>query len=115
MTRRTLLFAAVVAGQLVVLYAPRAPSTGGTPGIDKLVHVAVFALVVVTGMGSTAPGWAVVIASVVQAPVSEVLQATLLPHRSGDPLDLVADLAGCALGWALVAGWARRRRGRMGA
>ena len=40
----------------------------------------------------------------VQAPVSELLQWTVLPHRSGDLLDLGADLVGCALGW-----WVARR------
>lgn len=113
MTRRTALFAAVAVGQLVVLYAPRAPSIGGAPGLDKLVHVTLFAVVVATGLRSSAPRWLVVVVSVVQAPVSEVLQAVLLPDRSGDVLDLVADLAGCAIGWLAVEGWARRRRGRM--
>jgi len=112
-TRRTALFAAVVVAQLVVLYAPRAPSTGGVPGLDKLVHLTVFALVTATGLRSTAPRWVVLLVSVVQAPVSEVLQLTVLAHRDGELLDVVADLAGCAAGWLAVEGWARRRRGRM--
>ena len=33
-----------------------------------------------------------------QAVLSEVVQAMLLPHRSGDVLDAVADLTGVALG-----------------
>ncbi len=33
-----------------------------------------------------------------QAVLSEVVQALLLPHRSGDVLDVVADLTGVALG-----------------
>ena len=33
-----------------------------------------------------------------QAVLSEVVQAVLLPHRSGDVLDAVADLTGVALG-----------------
>lgn len=104
MSRRGWLFAAVVAGQLIVLYAPRAPSTGGLPGFDKLVHLLVFGLVVLTGVRAGAPRWLVLLVSVVQAPVSELLQATLLPNRSGDPLDLLADLLGCASGW-----WVARR------
>ena len=33
-----------------------------------------------------------------QAVLSEVVQAVLLPHRSGDVVDAVADLTGVALG-----------------
>ena len=104
MSARRWLFAAAVAGQLVVLYAPRAPSTGGVPGLDKVVHVLVFAVVLGLGWWSRAPRPLVLAVSVVQAPVSELLQWAMLPHRSGDPLDLVADLVGCALGW-----WVARR------
>ncbi len=115
MRRRTLLLAAAVVVQLVVLYAPRAPSEAGVPGIDKVVHLSVFALVMVAGLRSTAPRWLVLVLTVVHAPVSEVLQSALLAHRDGNVPDAVADLVGCALGWALVEGWTRRRRGRMGA
>ncbi len=104
MSARRWLFAAAVVGQLVVLYAPRAPSTGGVPGLDKVVHVLVFAVVLGLGWWAGAPRPLVLALSVVQAPVSELLQSTLLPHRSGDPLDLAADLVGCALGW-----WVARR------
>ena len=36
------------------------------------------------------------------AVVSELVQALLLARRSGDPLDVVADLLGAALGWWLA-------------
>ncbi len=98
------LLVAVVAVQLVVLYAPRAPSTGGVPGLDKLVHVLLFALVTAVGLRAPVPRWLVLVLTVVHAPVSELVQARLLPGRSGDPLDLLADLTGCALGW-----WVLRR------
>jgi len=101
-SRRQVLFALVLAGQLVVLYAPRAPSTGGVPGLDKLVHVVVFALVVATGLRAGVARWLVLLASVVQAPVSELLQEAVLSNRSGDPLDVVADLLGCVVGWVVV-------------
>ena len=102
MSRRQVLFALVLAGQLVVLYAPRAPSAGGFPGVDKLVHVVVFGLVVAAGLRARVSRPLVFLVSVVQAPVSELLQATVLPHRSGDPLDVVADLLGCVLGWLVT-------------
>lgn len=91
--------------QLVVLYNPTQPSVGGlasVPGLDKLVHASVFALVMVAGRQARLPRLPLLVLTVVQAPVSEAVQAGLLPHRSGDPFDVVADLAGCLLGWWLT-------------
>jgi hypothetical protein len=95
--------------QLAVLYSPRQPSVGGlssVDGLDKVVHAGVFALVMVAGRAARLPWPLLGPLTVVQAPVSEIVQATLLPHRSGDPWDVVADLSGCVLGWWL----ARERR-----
>ena len=47
----------------------------------------------------------------VQAVGSEVLQGALLPNRSGDPWDVVADLVGVAAGLAVGGAWAGRVRG----
>jgi VanZ family protein len=91
--------------QLVVLYNPTQPSVGGlasVPGLDKLVHATVFALVMVAGRRARLPRLPLLVLTVVQAPVSEAVQAGLLPHRSGDPFDVVADLVGCLLGWWLT-------------
>jgi VanZ family protein len=90
---------------LVVLYDPTQPSMGGlssAPGLDKLVHASVFALVMVVGRRARLPRVPLLLLTVVQAPVSELVQATLLPQRSGDPLDVLADLVGCLLGWWLT-------------
>lgn len=101
--------------QLVVLYAPDAPGPPSPiPHVDKAVHAGVFALpVLVAAVGR--PGWWPRVAALlaVHAPVSEVIQHTLLEHRSGDPWDVVADLAGVALGSIgvlLVVRRLRRRR-----
>src|SRR5699024_7974371 len=92
-------FGAAVVVQLLVLYLPRVPSTGGmqVPGSDKAMHALVFALVMLTGIlaGLNAKWLAVIL--VAHAVLSEVVQYTLLPHRTGDPLDAVADLAGILL------------------
>jgi hypothetical protein len=91
--------------QLVVLYDPTAPSVGGlasVAGLDKLVHAGVFALVMVAGRRAGLPRLPLLLLTVVQAPVSEVAQALVLPARTGDPWDVVADLAGCLLGWWLT-------------
>jgi hypothetical protein len=97
--------ALAVVVQLVVLYNATQPSVGGlasVPGLDKLVHAAVFASVMAAGRRARLPRVPLLVLTVVQAPVSELVQAGLLPRRSGDPFDVVADLAGCLLGWWLT-------------
>ena len=95
--RDRVLLAVAVVVQLVVLYAPRAPSTGPVPGVDKVVHVTVFAVVAWAALRCGIARWLVAVVLAAHAVLSEVLQAGLLPNRSGDPLDAVADVAGVAL------------------
>ncbi len=87
-----------VAVQLVVLYAPQ----GGGPALfanaDKVVHLLVFLVPVALAVVAGLRRWVVVAVFATQAMLSEVVQAMLLPHRSGDVLDAVADLTGVALG-----------------
>jgi len=87
--------------QLSVLYSP---SGGGGipafPNFDKLVHCSVFAVPVLLALLAGLPKWPVVMVFALHAPVSELIQWTLLPRRSGDPWDVLADLVGVALGAA---------------
>ena len=96
--------------QLTVLYLPTAP--GGPdlfPHADKLVHLLVFAApVLVAGLGRWTWWPVVAVACLVHAPVSEIVQHLLLPSRSGDPRDVVADVVGVALASIGVSLWIRR-------
>lgn len=122
MTFRRALLALAVVVHLVALYAPRLPSTGadGVPASDKLGHVAVFGAVALTGMLAGLPARRLVPALLAHALVSELVQHWLLPDRTGDPVDVVADVAGVAAGWWLgdrlsrraMPGGARGRAGR---
>jgi hypothetical protein len=105
---RASLAALALGVQFAVLYAPRSPAvdTGGIP-VDKFVHMAVFALPTIALIGAGVPrGWVIGLMAV-HAPLSEVVQGALLADRSAEGPDVIADLAGVALG-ALVAG--RRHR-----
>jgi len=109
----------LVAVHLAVLYAP---DTGGAPtfpGIDKVVHVATFASVAFAGLRAGLPArwWVPLVAA--HAVVSELVQHWVLPHRSGDPADVLADLAGVGLGvlaawWLGRASWVGDRSGPVG-
>ncbi|WP_404381584.1 VanZ family protein [Knoellia locipacati] len=97
--RRSLLPAAVaVLLQLVVVYAPSGGGAAPFPYFDKLVHAGVFALPVFLGLLARLPLLPVAAVMAAHAPVSELVQAMLLPQRSGDPWDVVADLVGVGLG-----------------
>jgi hypothetical protein len=96
-TWRVLLGCAVVV-QLVALYWPRQVGDGGVPGTDKVVHAALFAAVALTGRFAGVPVRWLVGLLVGHAVVSELVQALLLPVRSGDPWDVLADVVGVAVG-----------------
>ncbi|MFX4286023.1 VanZ family protein [Janibacter sp. G349] len=117
-TRRLIVPAMLVAAlalQVAVLYAPEAPGPPSPiPHGDKAVHALVFALpVLVAGLGRR--GWwpLVALLCALHAPVSEIIQHVVLPHRSGDSGDVAADLAGvgaASIGVLLVVRRPRRRR-----
>lgn len=110
-TASWIVFVLACAANLWGLYAPSQP--GPTilmfPGFDKVAHLLSFALVmaagVVTGLRP------VVLAGVllVHAGASELVQHLWLDDRSGDLADLVADVAGIALGWWAGHAVTRRR------
>jgi len=111
--------AVAVVVQLVVLYAPSAPSPPIDLPIDKVIHFVIFGAVAYTGIrAGVRPGW-LVAALVANAVASELIQWAFLPNRSGDWRDALADILGtvvCA-GWAMrrPPGTARGERARMGA
>jgi len=93
---------AAVVANLVVLYWPRPVSDGGIPYADKIVHIAIFAVVVIAGARAGVPlAWLVGLLAV-HAVSSELVQHWFLVNRTGDPADVVADLTGVAVG-AVVA------------
>ncbi len=96
-------FAAVVVLSAYVLFWPNGGGEQPFPAADKVVHLLLFALLAATAhwrFGSALPALALV---AIYAVVSEVVQGVALDERSGDPVDVVADLLGAGLGW-LAAG-----------
>lgn len=103
---RVLLTVAVVAN-LVLLYWPRPLSAGGdVPHLDKVAHLIVFGAVAWTGLQARVPARWLLSVLVAHAALSELAQTYLLPQRSGDLADVVADLAGVVAGSLLArASW----------
>lgn len=97
--------------QVVALYWPHVGTEGPVTGTDKAVHALLFLLPTWAAIRARAPwSWAVVALVAVHAPVSELVQGSLLSGRSGDVRDVVADLVGVVLGVTLgVVGRTRTR------
>ncbi|WP_405216812.1 VanZ family protein [Agrococcus sp. Ld7] len=99
--------------QLSVLYAPSTPDgTPQVPGLDKLVHAAVFLLPALFGTLADIRPLRLAVVLVAHAVASELVQHLLLPERSGDMRDAVADIAGVALGLAVGTALVQRSRRR---
>ena len=106
-------FAVAVLVSFAVLFAPPSDVPSSPPGVDKLVHFGLFALLALTGRWAGV-GWrALAIGLAGYAGVSELLQGTDLVDRDASAADLLADCAGVAVAlllWHLVA--ERRARAR---
>lgn len=85
-----------------MLFSPTAPGEPLFPNSDKVVHYLLFALLAGTvrwRFGSSKRFLWLVFG---YAALSEVIQAVALPGRSGDVVDVVADVAGASLGWLIA-------------
>lgn len=98
-------------------YLPSLPAGtpgSGVPGMDKAVHLLVFALTVFAAGRLLAPrrrfpmGWVVIVA-IAHALLIELVQLVALPQRSGDGIDILFDVIGIALGLGLWIGERVRR------
>ena len=110
------LLALAVAVQLVVLYAPEGGGPPLFPHADKVVHLLVFLVPVALALLAGLPPRGRRGASSRRRPCSaRWSRRVLLPHRSGDVLDVVADLTGVALGVLVGRRCVRSRAGSRGA
>lgn len=95
--------------QLVVLYAPQGLGGPQITGLDRVVHLLIFAAPVLAALmaGLSAP-WVLGILAV-HGPVSELIQYSVLPHRSGDVFDALADVVGVVIGAMVYVVWRGRQ------
>jgi hypothetical protein len=98
-----------LAVQLLALYSPEVPGGPQIAGLDKVVHISIFAVPALAALmaGISAPLALGVLA--VHAPVSELIQHFALSHRAGDVVDMMADLAGVVIGGLVYLVWRRRQ------
>lgn len=93
--------------QVVGLYSASVPGPDvGVPGVDKVAHLAAFA--VPAGLAWLLGARWLVVVLVLHALVSEPLQSWVAPLRQPDLLDAVADLVGVGVGVAVARALSRR-------
>ena len=101
-------FAVVVLVSLAVLFAPADDVPSAPPGVDKLVHLLLFAALAGSGRWAGARAGVLGVLLVGYGALSEVVQGVSALERSASVADWVADAIGVLaglLGWA----WAGRR------
>jgi hypothetical protein len=106
-------FAVAVLVSLAVLFAPSGSVPDAAPGVDKVVHGAVFLVLAATGRWAGVRGVVLAAGLAGYGAVSEVVQAVTPLSRSGSVADWLADLAGVALGlgaWVVGERLQRSRR-----
>jgi VanZ family protein len=103
-------FAVVVLVSLAVLFTPQSDVPAAPPGVDKLVHLLLFAALAFSGRWSGAGRRALALLLVVYAASSEVIQGLAPLARSASVADWLADVVGVLLGLAAWSWLARRRR-----
>ena len=99
-------FAVVVLVSLAVLFAPASDVPSAPPGVDKLVHVALFAALACSGRWAGIGAVALVALLVGYAVASELVQGLSPLARSASVADGLADAVGIVLGlllWGLLA------------
>ncbi len=93
-----------IAAHLVLLYLPGSATPQiGVPGLDKLVHAALFAVPTLLLALAVGRPRAVAVGFGLHALLSELVQAAFVPGRQGDPWDVVFDLLGVGLAMAVLA------------
>jgi hypothetical protein len=101
-------FSVVVLVSLAVLFAPADDVPSAPPGVDKLVHLLLFAALAGSGRWAGARPGVLGVLLVVYAALSEVVQGLSALERSASGADWVADVLGVLAG-LLAWAWAGRR------
>ena len=101
-------FAVVVLVSLAVLFAPADDVPSAPPGVDKMVHLLLFAALAGSGRWAGAQAGVLGVLLVAYAAVSEVVQGMSALERSASVAEWVADVVGVLAG-LLAWAWAARR------
>lgn len=94
-------FAVVVLVSLAVLFAPASDVPSAPAGVDKVVHLALFAALAASGRWAGVAARRLAVLLLGYAALSEVVQGLPALGRSMSPADWVADAVGVLVGLVL--------------
>jgi VanZ family protein len=103
-------FAVAVLVSLAVLFAPADDVPAAPPGVDKVVHLVLFAVLAASGRWAGIRARVLAALLLVYAAVSEVVQGLTPLERSASVADWVADAVGVLAGLLAWAALERRSR-----
>ena len=103
-------FAVAVLVSLAVLFAPADDVPAAPPGLDKVVHLVLFAALAASGRWAGIRARVLAALLLVYAAVSEVVQGLTPLERSASVADWVADAVGVLAGLLAWAALERRSR-----
>ncbi|MGK5115561.1 MULTISPECIES: VanZ family protein [unclassified Geodermatophilus] len=103
-------FAVAVLVSLAVLFAPADDVPAAPPGVDKVVHLVLFAVLAASGRWAGIRARVLAALLLLYAAVSEVVQGLTPLERSASVADWVADAVGVLAGLLAWAGLERRSR-----
>jgi hypothetical protein len=106
-------FAVAVLVSLAVLFAPASDVPSAPLGVDKVVHVTLFAALALTGRWAGVGRGVLGALLVTYAAVSEIIQGLTPLERTASVADWLADVAGLLLAlalWGLLGRWSRTPR-----
>jgi VanZ family protein len=107
------LWVLVIEGLMIWPHPPAAPQLINFPGIDKVVHLGLFgtlAALSARALGGTPRTWWPALLGAMLFGAFTEFEQSFIPSRSMDLGDFLADSAGAAIGLAMFAAWALRRR-----
>jgi hypothetical protein len=103
-------FAVAIVVSLLVLFTPASGVPAAPPGVDKVVHAALFAALAGTGRWAGVGARGLALALLAYAAGSELIQGLDVLNRSASVADWLADAVGALLGLAVGELLSRRPR-----
>ncbi len=101
---KTLVFVGALILSFIIFFTPGSDARAPIPGLDKVIHFSTFTLLAAATALRFGVNKAAVLALLVYAPLSEVVQLHFIPLREFDVMDIAFDSAGL---WPMIL-WRKR-------
>ena len=97
MNKSKIIFWLLFVASLVLFFSPIQVEEHGGLGLDKIVHVIIFGVLMLSGSKSYSSKGKLALLLLLYVAAVEIIQANFVPHRSGDIYDAMAGGIGVAI------------------